>query len=167
MNKGVAVVVPVYNEAKVVGEVIKKIKKSFPEVICVDDGSKDSSAQEIIEAGATLIQHPINLGAGAATQTGIDYALEDPRIKYFITLDADGQHDIKDAVYMLESLKANKLDVVFGSRFMGSVENIGHIKRLFLKTAAIFSSRTSGVKLTDPHNGLRVFNRRFAENILR
>jgi glycosyltransferase involved in cell wall biosynthesis len=155
----------VYNEATVVDGVIETIHKEFSNVICVDDGSADDSAKVIQASGATLVQHPFNLGAGAATQTGIDYALQDPKAEYFITIDADGQHDVKDAVKMLGYLKEHKLDVVFGSRFMGEVQNISAFKRFFLKIAAIFSKNTTGVNLTDPHIGLRVFNRKFAENL--
>jgi len=160
-----AIIMPVYNEAKVVGDVINTIRKQFDSVICVNDGSSDTSGQIIKDSGAVLVEHPINLGAGAATQTGIDYALQDVNFKYFVTIDADGQHDVNDAVTMLNYLKTHDLDVVFGSRFIGEVENIGWLKRHFLKLAAIFSQHASGIKLTDPHIGLRVFNRKFAENL--
>jgi glycosyltransferase involved in cell wall biosynthesis len=165
MNKEVYVIVPVYNEASIIGAVIQSVLNKSENVVCVDDGSQDGSSKEIQKAGATLLTHAYNLGAGAATQTGIDYALLDPRAKYFVTIDADNQHEIDDAVTMLEYLKANKLDIVLGSRFLGKVHNISKFKRLFLKLAAIFSKSTSGVELTDPHVGLRVFNRKFAENL--
>lgn len=161
----VCVIVPVYNEAKMVGEVIKDIRKHFPIVVCVNDGSRDDSSAAIVAGGGVLLEHAINLGAGAATQTGVDYALLNKKIKYFVTIDADGQHDIKDAVRMLKYLKDNNLDIVFGSRFLGVVHNLSGIKRLFLKLAAIYSGATSGLNLTDPHIGLRVFSRNFAENL--
>jgi glycosyltransferase involved in cell wall biosynthesis len=164
-DKSVWVIIPVYNEATVVGDVISEVRKHYSQIVCINDGSKDNSTEVILKAGATLVEHPINLGAGAATQTGIDYALQDKKAEYFITIDADGQHEIRDAVLMLEKLKKGELDIVFGSRFVGQVENISKIKSAFLKAAAIFSQRMSGVKLTDPHIGLRVFNRRFAENL--
>jgi glycosyltransferase involved in cell wall biosynthesis len=164
-NANTAIIIPVYNEASVVAQTIAEIKRHFDNVICVNDGSTDESSARIEEAGAILIEHPINLGAGAATQTGIDYALQEDKTGYFVTIDADGQHEIGDAVKMLQHLKKHKLDVTFGSRFLGQVQNISIPKRLFLKAAAIFSDKTSGVKLTDPHIGLRVFNRKFAENL--
>lgn len=161
----VCVIVPCYNEEQVVRKVLQDIKAHFKEIICVDDGSSDNSASEIIISGATLIEHPINLGAGAAIQTGIDYALQDPAVEIFITIDADGQHNINDAVAMVKHLQRHNLDIVFGSRFIGNVESIHPIKKVFLKIAALFSTTTTGVKLTDPHIGLRVFNRKFAENL--
>lgn len=165
MNLDTYVIIPVYNEAEVVGKVINGASKHFKNIICVNDGSKDSSAKVIKSKKAMLVEHPINLGAGAATQTGIDFALQDRKAKYFITIDADGQHDIKDAKKMLLYLKKNNLDIVLGSRFLGSVQDITSMKKLFLRLAASFSGHTSGIKLTDPHIGLRVFNRKFAENL--
>lgn len=160
-----AAIIPVYNEENSIGGVINEVKRYYNKVICVNDGSKDKSSEVINKAGAILVEHAINLGAGAATQTGVDYALLDKSTKYFITVDADGQHEIKDAMRMLEHLKENNLDIVFGSRFLGTAHNISPAKRLFLKLAALFSKKTSGVTLTDPHIGIRVFNRNFAENL--
>lgn len=148
-----------------VGTVIADVKKHFKHVVCVDDGSRDGSNLEILKAGATLVQHPINLGAGGAIQTGIDFALQDPKAQYFITFDADGQHHIEDAVTMYDYIKAKKVDIVFGSRFIGVVRNISPVKKLFLKAAAIFSRQTTGVNITDPHIGIRALNRKFAENL--
>lgn len=161
----VYVIIPVYNEASVIGSVIRECQSYYRNIVCVDDGSIDNSARAVNESGAVLIRHAINLGAGAATQTGIDYALSDPGAKYFITIDADGQHEIEDAHKMLTYLKVNDLDVVIGSRFLGSVKNITKTKRSFLRLAAVFSKRTSGIELSDPHNGIRVFTREFAENL--
>jgi glycosyltransferase involved in cell wall biosynthesis len=159
----VYVVIPVYNEQQVIRGVIKEVGRHFSNIICVNDGSQDQSSEQIILAGgATLLEHCVNLGAGAATQTGIDYALLDPDAEYFVTIDADGQHEVDDAVKMIKFLKENNLDIVLGSRFLGTVKNISKVKRTFLRIAALFSKSTSGVELTDPHVGLRVFNRKFA-----
>jgi glycosyltransferase involved in cell wall biosynthesis len=160
-----AVIIPAYNEASVLPAVIKNAKLNFKNIICVDDGSSDQTPQAAIQAGATLLKHCVNLGAGAATQTGVDFALLSPEIKYFITIDADGQHEIDDAINMLRYLKENNLDIVLGSRFLGKVHNISFVKKMFLKLAAMFSNSTSGINLTDPHVGLRVFNRKFASEL--
>ena len=116
MNEDTYVVIPFYNEATVIGDVVRRFAGSFTNVVCVDDGSRDGSAEIVTESGATLVQHAVNLGAGAATQTGIDYALLDTSARYFITFDADGQHDVADAVTMLEQLRTTDVDIVLGSR---------------------------------------------------
>jgi glycosyltransferase involved in cell wall biosynthesis len=161
----VAIIVPAYNEGSAIQDTIKGIPKKFNNIICVDDGSSDDTAAQIKMTHALLVKHPINLGQGAALQTGIEYALLNPKINYFVTFDADGQHRIEDVESMIEHLKKNKLDIVLGSRFLGNAENISAKKKRLLKLAVKFSNFTTGVKLTDTHNGLRVFNRFTAEHL--
>jgi polyprenyl-phospho-N-acetylgalactosaminyl synthase len=161
----VAIIIPAYNEGPAIAATIKGIPKEFSHIICIDDGSSDDTSSQIKTTRAMLVRHPINLGQGAAIQTGIEYGLLNPKINYFVTFDADGQHRIQDVKKMFEHLKKKKLDIVLGSRFLGSAENISTRKRVLLKLAVKFSNITSGVKLTDTHNGLRVFNRFAAENL--
>ena len=165
MSDKVAIIIPVYNEGQVIGDVIRKVIKHYPFVVCVNDGSRDNSVRVISQTGAHLINHPVNLGQGAALQTGLEYALQDPNVAYFVTYDADGQHRLEDVTKMLEVIKKDKVDIVLGSRFLGKAENITPLKKLILKMAIKFSNKTSGLKLTDTHNGLRVFNRHVAENL--
>lgn len=167
MSRSVYVIIPVYNEEKVIRGVIESILKLFPNVVCVDDGSLDGSAKEITKTKAHLVKHPMNLGQGASLQTGLEYALLSKKAKYFVTFDADGQHDIKDAQKMLYELKKSGCDIVLGSRFLQkqSVRKVPLKKKILLRLALWFTLLTSGLKLTDTHNGLRVFNRKAAEAI--
>ena len=153
------VVIPLYNEAKVISGVIQDLLVHFPNVICVDDGSTDDSAAVAEAAGARLVRHPINLGQGAALQTGFEFALAHPECAYVVTFDADGQHRIEDALDMLDAARADDLAVVFGSRFLDDRTQPGWIKRVILKTAVWVTNMTTGMKLTDAHNGLRVIRR--------
>jgi glycosyltransferase involved in cell wall biosynthesis len=159
------VVIPLYNEGTVIGDVVRELRKDLPDVVCVDDGSADSSAAEARDAGAVVVRHAVNLGQGAALQTGICYALRDPDMRYLVTFDADGQHRPEDAVGMLEQLRQGDADVVFGSRFLGSSKDAGWAKRLVLRAAVAYSNLTTHVRLTDAHNGLRAMNRRAAETL--
>lgn len=159
-------VVPLYNEATVVGDVIREAAKTFPKIVCVDDGSSDSSAQMAREAGAVIVAHPINLGQGAALQTGLLYALQDRSAKYFVTFDSDGQHQVSDAAAMVEVLRDNpEVDIVLGSRFLEGKVEAGLLKRVVLKTAVRFERLTTRLKVTDTHNGLRALNREAASTI--
>jgi len=160
----VAIIIPVYNESEVIHSVIESVSKTFNYIVCVDDGSGDASSEEIEKTDAYLIKHPINMGQGAALQTGIEFARTLP-VDYFVTFDADGQHRLQDAVNMVKILKSQKKDIVLGSRFLGSTIGMKKSKKLMLKLAIIFSNSTSGIKLTDTHNGLRAFNRMVAETI--
>lgn len=164
MNKNVAIIIPVYNEAKVIGDVINSVSKQFKYIICVNDGSKDDSSSEISKTNAYLIEHPINMGQGAALQTGIEFARQLP-VDFFVTFDADGQHRIEDVEIMLKEIETGKYDIILGSRFLGETIGMKTSKRVILKMAVQFSNKTSGLKLTDTHNGLRVFNRVVAEGM--
>lgn len=165
MNKNTYVIMPVYNEESVVKNVIEQLEPYFSNIVCIDDGSIDHTVEEISRTSAVLLQHDKNKGQGAALRTGIQYVLRDTNAKHFITFDADGQHDPTDAVRMLKSLKKHNLDIVLGSRFLGTTENMSRVKGIVLKLAVAFTNKTTGVHLTDTHNGLRVFNRNFAEKL--
>ena len=159
-------IVPCYNEGQVIEEVVRHARQTFPNIVCVDDGSKDNSADGIRAGGAHLVQHPVNLGQGAAVQTGIEYARKQPGAKYFVTFDADGQHRVEDVLAMLERLRSEDVDIVVGTRFRGDVqESVPLIKRFVLKTVVLLSPRTRKLGLTDAHNGLRVFNKKVADEM--
>lgn len=160
----VVVIIPVYNEAKVIRSVVNDVLKTFKYVVCVDDGSRDNSISEIEKTHAYLVKHPINMGQGAALQTGIEFSRSLP-VELFITFDADGQHRVEDAVSMVKSLRRGKDDIVLGSRFLGTTIGMSIGKRIVLRMAILFSNITSGTRLTDTHNGLRAFNRTVAETI--
>ena len=165
MNEEVAVIIPVYNEGKVIKSVIDKVLKEYKYVVCINDGSSDNSREEILKTKAYFVDHPINMGQGAALQTGVEFARSLP-VEYFVTYDADGQHRLEDVREMIRTIKRDKTDFVLGSRFLGKeAVNMPKMKRIILKMAIRFSNITSGVKLTDTHNGLRVFNRKVANSI--
>lgn len=159
MNEEVWLVVPLYNEAPVIGDVVRSARAAFPNVVCVDDGSADDSAEEAARAGAVVVRHPVNLGQGAALQTGFEYALSDPGMRWVVTFDADGQHQVSDVLDMLEKARAEDLDVVFGSRFLDDRTEASLAKRMVLRTAVAYTNLTTRTRLTDAHNGLRVISR--------
>jgi len=163
-NNNVAVIIPVYNEEKVIANVLKNVLKHYKNVVCVNDGSKDNSSLEINKTSAFLVEHPINMGQGAALQTGIEFARQLP-VDYFVTFDADGQHRLQDVRLMLDTIESGEYDIILGSRFLGEAVGIKKSKRFILKLAIRFSNLVSGIQLTDTHNGLRVFNRHVAETM--
>lgn len=158
-------VIPMYNEGTVIGTVVRDLRTRIPHVVCVDDGSSDGSAEAARAAGAVVLEHPINLGQGAALQTGFDFALTDPEMTEVVTFDADGQHVVDDAVGMVEKLRAEQLDVVIGSRFLDDRTTMTGLRRLVLRTAAAYTRATTGMALTDAHNGLRVLDRELLASI--
>ncbi len=154
-NPDTWVVIPLFNEATVIGQVISELRNAFSNVVCIDDGSRDGSGEVARNAGARVVRHPINLGQGAALQTGFEYALE-RGAKFVVTFDADGQHRVVDAVAMLDRARDEDLAIVFGSRFLDDRTKPGLMKKIVLKTAVWVTNVTTRTRLTDAHNGLRV-----------
>ena len=162
------VIIPCFNEGAVIGDVIRNVRHVFPNVVAVNDGSTDDSAAQIKAAGAHLVNHPVNLGQGAALQTGVEYARSQPGSRYFVTFDADGQHQVKVVVEMLDRLRTGDLDIVVGTRFgrpRPTDDQVPLLKRIVLKTVVFLSPKTRRLGLTDAHNGLRTFNRKVADEL--
>lgn len=158
------VVIPAYNEGREIAEVVSRVRERFARVVVVDDGSSDDTAALARAAGAEVVRHPVNLGQGAALQTGIRWALE-RGAQWVVTFDADGQHDPEDALRMLRTARERGLDVCLGSRFLGSAVGMTASRRLLLRLALLFQRMTTGMRLTDVHNGLRVLSRNAASRI--
>ncbi len=164
VRKQVFVVIPAYNEGEEVGGVIQEVRKLYPNVVVVDDGSKDASAEISARAGAQVLRHAINRGQGAALQTGIDYAILQGA-EYVVTFDSDGQHRVEDIPALIDPILNGKWDISLGSRFLGGVENIKASRKLLLRMGVVFTRIVSRVRITDTHNGLRAFSRRAAQRI--
>ena len=163
-REAVWVVVPAYNEERVIGGVIAGLRTYFENVVVVDDGSLDQTGKKAGSVGATVLRHVINRGQGAALQTGLDYALAEGA-EFIATFDADGQHNPADLINMLSQLEDTNTDVALGSRFLGSAPRMSWSRRMVLRAATLFQYVTSGLKLTDVHNGLRLFRRQAAEKV--
>lgn len=154
----ILVIIPAYNESEKIGEVINglKNKANLPlDILVVNDGSQDKTARIAQESGAMVVNHLINRGQGAALKTGIEFAL---RKKYqtVVFFDADGQMNPSE-VYNL-NLKLNEgYDVVLGSRNLGKAIDMPLITKIIKKIALIFTRLTTGLKVTDTHNGFQVW----------
>ncbi len=158
------VIIAAYNEELTIRRVIEGIKIFGFNVLVVDDGSSDTTGEQSREAGAIVVRHPFNLGQGAALQTGLDFALLQDA-QYLVTFDADGQHNPSEIVTMLKVLRDSGADIVCGSRFLGSAIDIPTRRKLLLKLGILFTKATSGVSMTDVHNGFRVMTASCAKKI--
>jgi len=150
------VVIPAFQEEASIGQVVKELLPLVDQVVVVDDSSTDRTAVVAAAAGATVLHHIINRGYGAALTTGSDYAVTQGAdlIAHF---DADGQFDPTDLPVLVKTLQNAKAQVALGSRFKGQALNMPWLRRLTLKLAIIFTWLVSGIRLTDAHNGFRLF----------
>lgn len=163
-NRPIWVVLAAYNEAAVIGRVVADLIRYPYAVLVVDDGSHDGTGQQARAAGAKVVTHPVNLGQGAALQTGMRYALRHGA-DYIVTFDADGQHHASDIEALIASLKSRHVDFALGSRFRGQAPAMPWARRKLLKLATWFTRVTTGLQVTDTHNGLRAMTRRGASRI--
>lgn len=153
--ENVWIVIPAFNEGQAIESVIDTVKKQFSKIIVIDDASGDNTCSVAKSAGADVVRHPFNLGQGAALQTGFEYAIA-RGAKFVVTFDADGQHHIEDVPVMLEALTTTGSDIALGSRFLGETIGMSFVRGLLLRAATVFTIMTTGLRLTDCHNGLRV-----------
>ncbi len=160
------VIVPAYNEEKNLGRVLGGLfSQGLENVVVVDDGSTDNTAQAAKLAGAIVLKHEVNRGQGAALQTGNKYALAHgaSAVAHF---DADGQFNPADITAALGVMKDKNIDIILGSRFLDNRSQIPWTKKhLVLPIARFINSFLTGLKLTDVHNGFRILSRLAVEKI--
>jgi len=162
MKSRALVILPAFNEEKKIAAVIADLQqKNFKNILVVDDGSNDATAKIAQKCGAKILQHPINLGVGAATKTGIFFGLQ-KNFDFFLIIDADGQHSAADAEKILQNL--TKKNFVLGSRFLQK-NKIPIFRRLANYCANFWTGFFFGIWVTDSQSGLRGFSRRVAEKL--
>jgi len=165
----VAIVIPAYNESQVIGDVIKSTKKLASKstyavsVIVVNDGSKDETARVAKNAGAIVIDHILNSGAGGATATGLSYANQHG-FSMASTMDADGQHDPADVLRGFDEMQKTGADLIIGSRLIDS-SGMSRIKVVGNKGLSFVTYALFGINSTDSQSGLRIFSRKALENL--
>jgi glycosyltransferase involved in cell wall biosynthesis len=154
------VVIPAYNEDAVLNDVLADVARYGYSLVVVDDGSRVPAASVVRHPGVHLLRHCVNLGQGAALQTGIDYALA-RGAAYVVTFDSDGQHLAEEIERLLAPLRGGEAQVALGTRFApgGRAVDIAPSRVLTLRLATWLTRRTTGLAITDTHNGFRAFSR--------
>jgi glycosyltransferase involved in cell wall biosynthesis len=168
-SERVLVLIPAYNEQATIKEVVGGAQGAVPhaDVLVIDDGSVDNTAQEAESAGAFVVRHPFNLGIGGAVQTGLKFA---QRGDYdaVIRLDGDGQHNPSDIPKLHAILQTDHIDVVIGSRFLDTTRNmqIPFLRWLGICTFAALVSLLTGRRATDTTSGFSAMNRRAVDALV-
>lgn len=158
------IIIPAYNESSVISSVISSFQKTFNKskydttIVVVDDCSSDKTAHIASGAGAVVIRHLINTGAGGATATGLSYA-EQNNFDIAATADADGQHLPEDVLSCVNALLKKKSDLLIGSRLINN-DGMSKVKILGNKGLTFITYLLFGVNVTDSQSGLRVFSQK-------
>jgi glycosyltransferase involved in cell wall biosynthesis len=158
----VGVLIPAYNEAQNIQRVINGVRSVVPgiDIVVVNDGSKDATAQLARQVGAKVISHPFNMGYGVACQTGYKYASRHG-YDYVIQMDADGQHEPTCVRDLLEAVRDPEVDIVLGSRWLSDVPYEGPLLRKFGKVFFAFLANVlTGLHVTDPTTGFQALSRK-------
>ena len=169
------IVVPALNEESSLASVIAEIKSCGYEVLVINDGSTDGTADVARASGARLLDLPINLGVGGALRAGFKYACE-RNFQAVVQVDADGQHPADEIVHLLDEANASGAHLVIGSRFLsdGTSMEVGKIRRFIMRLLARSASSATQSPITDATSGFRIiqqpllteFSRTFAVNYL-
>ncbi len=160
---------PAYNEATVIKTVIAGLKSAFSEtthkyqIIVVDDGSNDTTAQVARQAGAYVIRHILNTGTGSATATGLNYAQRN-NFDLAATLDADGQHDANDVIKGIKLINSGDGDLLIGSRLIDK-RGMSRAKVFGNKSLSLITGLLFGIRVTDSQTGLRIFSQKALEQL--
>lgn len=159
-------IVPVFNEEKRIAGVVKNLQAHVDSVVVVDDKSFDNTILEAKKSGAIILKHKINLGQGAALETGHEYARM-MGADYVLHFDGDGQFCVEDIAPALENLKKNKADILFGSRFLDNKSKLPFFKKYFVLPLGRFVNKMFGVvSLRDSQNGFRILNKKALDKII-
>lgn len=155
-------IIPAYNEARVLPGVLRGLREHAPDldVVVVDDGSGDDTSRVALKHGAQVLRHVLNLGYGAALETGFQYAWQQGYDEV-VTLDADGQHPPAEVIHLLAALREGRADVILGSRFLGRGDyQAPWLRRLGICLFRTIARAATGLPLTDPTTGFQALSRR-------
>jgi glycosyltransferase involved in cell wall biosynthesis len=159
----VIALIPAYNEAARVGEVVARAREQVDEVVVIDDGSNDGTAAAAEKAGARILRHEKNRGKGGAIATALDYFGRSDA-EFAILLDADGQHDPAEITKFVETADREQADIVVGNR-MGDTGEMPVVRRLTNEFTSWVTSKMARQRIPDSQCGFRLLRRSVLEDL--
>jgi len=157
MHSGLLVIIPAFNEAATIAEVVNGARALHFHVLVIDDGSSDSTSELAANAGAMVLQLPFNVGVGGALRAGFHYAV-DHDYTSVVQIDADGQHPLHQISDLIHAAEQHDAHLVIGSRYLSSDATLAPtlFRRLAMGCLGLIASRSAGRKLTDSTSGFRI-----------
>jgi glycosyltransferase involved in cell wall biosynthesis len=157
-------VIPAYNEERFIGSLVLAVQAHVDQIVVVDDGSSDRTAEIAHKAGAIVVRHRMNQGKAAAVNTGFAY-IRHSQPRAVVMLDGDGQHCADDIPFVIEPILKHEADLVIGSRFMDIKSHIPVYRRVGQHTLTLATNLASGVRITDSQSGYRAFSAQAIERM--
>lgn len=156
-KENILVIVPAFNEAGSISDVLTELKSFKYQVLVVSDGSTDATCDIVRSMGVRVLELPLNLGVGGALRAGFRFAVKE-KYTAVIQIDADGQHPVNEVAHLITAANEHEAHMVIGSRFLGDGESmkVGIARRLVMKVLARSSSKATGIKITDTTSGFRI-----------
>jgi glycosyltransferase involved in cell wall biosynthesis len=163
-QSNIVAIIPAYNEERFIGSVVLSARAHADQVIVVDDGSTDSTAELARAAGAIVVRHTRNMGKAAALNTGFEEARRRKPCAV-VLLDGDGQHQASEIPILTRSVLSGEADMVVGSRFLDTQSRIPYVRSLGLRGITMLSNLGSGISVSDSQTGFRAFSREALERM--
>ena len=154
----VVAVIPCCNTESRITEVVTKALPYVDQVIVVDDGSTDHTAEIAKRSGVDVISHERNMGYGAAIITGFKEAQRKDN-DIIVIIDGDGQHNPSEIPLLLEPLLGGEADLVIGSRFLSNDHNMPSYRNFGIKVITWLWNVFSKIKVSDSQSGFRAYNK--------
>lgn len=161
----ITVGIPAFNEEKNIAAIIIGLKKITDEIIVCNDGSTDSTGEIAKELGAIVINHEKNLGYGAGIKS-IFLKAKEMKSEMLVTVDADGQHDVRDITKIVIPIQEDKAEIVIGSRFLEKAENIPEYRKFGIKLITKVTNLSLNQSLTDSQSGFRAYSKKVLEKLI-
>lgn len=156
----IVALLPAYNEAKSIRDVIAKTREHVEKIVVCDDGSTDTTYEKAVDAGAEVIRHPRNMGYGAALRT-LFVRAQKLGANAYVTVDSDGQHDSSCIPAIAEPVLNGDVDMVIGSRFLSANGSfVPPHRRIVIRLITSLCDATTGSGFTDLQSGFRAYNQR-------
>lgn len=160
---GICVVIPAYNAAETIRQVVEETLQAGLPLLVVDDGSNDATFPRLAGLPINIVRHPANRGKGAALRTGFDWALQHG-FAGIVTLDSDGQHDPSAIPLLIAAARDTNLDIVFASRF-AQFREMGGLRRHWNRFGAWCMRKRTGFAIDDSQSGFRYYSARLLRHV--
>jgi glycosyltransferase involved in cell wall biosynthesis len=166
VDEDTCILIPAFNASGTLGKVIRDIRKYYGQapIVVIDDGSTDNTGDIVRRLDVVLLSNRVNSGVGASIKKGVEYGFTSNR-RFFVTIGADDQRDVRDIGRLLQELKREAADIVLGSKFLYKGQRMPHLRKLGNRAITFVVNRLFGSHFSDVTSGFKAFGRSVARDV--